>query len=252
MIREGIDALGGRTTNVDLKAWILKKYPGTNENTIQATTIVCTVNHPSRIHYPENRKPRRATTAHDFLFRPERGKLELYAPEQHGLWAIELADDGKLIVVRSDGETDVEPAGTTDTAAGAQSGLFAEESHLRDYLAQHIEEIEDGLQVYASEEGRDGVEYGTGVGLIDILAVDKNSNLVVIELKVSRGPDAACGQILRYMGWIKRNLAQGRDVRGIIVARHISEKLRYAVADLPNVALKEYELSVAFRDLERI
>lgn len=63
----------------------------------------------------------------------------------------------------------------------------------------------------------------TGVGRIDILAKDRSGALVVIELKVALGPDAVCGQILRYMGWVKRHIADGRGVRGIIIAGRISD-----------------------------
>src|SRR5262245_17936435 len=59
MIREAAHALGGATTNVAVRDWILDRYPGTNTATIQAQIIVCTVNHFSRVHYPENQKPRR-------------------------------------------------------------------------------------------------------------------------------------------------------------------------------------------------
>ncbi len=85
MIREAVDALGGSTTNVAVRDWILERYPGTNTSTIQAQIIVCTVNHASRVHYPENQKPRRAESQYDFLFRPERGRLELYDPARHGV-----------------------------------------------------------------------------------------------------------------------------------------------------------------------
>ena len=65
-----------------------------------------------------------------------------------------------------------------------------------------------------------------GNRFIDILALDKDNNYVVIELKVSRGYDRVVGQILRYMGWLRKNQAEsGQLVRGIIVAREISDDL---------------------------
>jgi hypothetical protein len=94
------------------------------------------------------------------------------------------------------------------------------------------------------------VEYITPIGQIDILAVDCESRLVVLELKVEQGPDAACGQLMRYMGWVRRHVAAGKPVRGMIIARRISDRIRYAVSDLPNVQLKEYELALTILDAE--
>jgi hypothetical protein len=206
----------------------LEHYPGTNTATIQAQTVVCTVNHASRIHYPENKKPRQADSQYDFLFKPERGRLELYDAARHGTWEIVESEDGRLLVTQVDEMP--EPDGQ------AEGEAFAAEAHLRDYLAQHLEVIEPGLQLFTDDEGTVGVEYVTDVGRIDILAVDAEGGLRVIELKVSRGPDAVCGQLLRYMGWVKRHLAYGRRVRGLIIAQHISDRIRYALADVTDVA----------------
>ena len=77
MMRQAVEALGSPTTNVAVRDWIEERYPGTNRGTIQAQRIVCTVNQPSRVHYPENRRPRLCDdTRYDFLFCSERGKLE--------------------------------------------------------------------------------------------------------------------------------------------------------------------------------
>lgn len=55
------------------------------------------------------------------------------------------------------------------------------------------------------------------------------------------------GQVLRYMGSIQQTLASGRDVHGVIVARSISDKLKYARTVVPNVYLFEYGLSLSLR-----
>ena len=83
---------------------------------------------------------------------------------------------------------------------------------------------------------------------IDILATDKDNNYVVIELKVSRGYDRVVGQILRYMAWIKKFQAdETQKVRGIIIARDMSEDLILACSDIPNIDLYEYSLSVSLK-----
>lgn len=252
MIKKAVNELGGNTSNVAVKERILKEFPDTNTNTINAQIIVCTVNHDSRIHYPENNKPRIANTQHDFLYRTARGQIELYNPEKHGLWEIYQKDDGKFGVRRIDGDT-IEKDGETveeEPVTASEGTAFAAESHLRDYLAQNLHLIEEGLELYVDENGKDGMEYPTEVGFIDILALDKARSFVVIELKVARGPDYAAGQVLRYKNWIKKNLANGQSTRGIIIAQHISEKIRYSILSDSEISAKEYVINLTIKDVE--
>ena len=58
------------------------------------------------------------------------------------------------------------------------------------------------LRLYVDPSGRDGVEFPTAVGPIDILARDDTGAFVVFELKRARSPDHAIGQLARYMGWV--------------------------------------------------
>lgn len=73
---------------------------------------------------------------------------------------------------------------------------------------------------------------------------------MVFELKLSRGADRAIGQLLRYMGWIKRNLAGDKKVRGAVVAHSVDEKLRYATAIVPDIYLFEYEVRFELRSVK--
>lgn len=122
---------------------------------------------------------------------------------------------------------------------------FALEYQLRDFVAQNLSTISiEGrrLRLYVDPSGRDGIEYSTPVGSIDILAVDDSDAFVVFELKRARTPDHAIGQLTRYMGWIKQTIGRGKNVRGVIVSKTISDNLRYAVLAIPNVTLFEYEV----------
>lgn len=207
MIKEAITDLGGKSSNTDIRDWILKRYPGTNFNTIQCQIIVCTVNHTSRIYYPENHRPRIANSQYDFLYRPERSKVELYDPSVHGLWEIYEDDNGMLGVRQTtDGNAkntyDVE---LNDIPEKLPVSGFAQEFHLRDFLAKNLNVIEEGLQLYSDDNDNDGVEYPTGIGRIDILAVDNKGDFVVVELKVEKCPDSASGQIMRGRVWDELN-----------------------------------------------
>lgn len=159
--------------------------------------------------------------------------------------ALEAAEDGRVAVelLTREGE-DAEAAEVPEGCGNA----FAAEAHLRDYLARHLDEVEPGLELFVDEQyDRDGVEYPTEIGRIDILAQDDKGSFVVIELKVGKGPDAVAGQVLRYKNWVKTHLADGKRVRGIIIAKQINDRIRYAVAGDDEIDLMEYEVSLTLR-----
>ncbi|WP_122302367.1 endonuclease NucS domain-containing protein [Pseudomonas amygdali] len=139
-----------------------------------------------------------------------------------------------------------------DTPDSDRETVFELEWQLRDFIAHNIETLRvDGkaLRLYVDDIGRDGVEYPTGVGPIDILALDSNDSFVIFELKRGRVADKAIGQISRYMGWIKKNLAKGKMVKGVIVAKSISSNLRHAIVAVPNVSLFEYEVAFSLNQI---
>jgi hypothetical protein len=55
------------------------------------------------------------------------------------------------------------------------------------------------------------------------------------------------GSWLGYMGWVQRTIGRGREVFGVIVAKSISENLRYAASMVPNVRLFKYEVEFQLR-----
>ena len=234
-------------TYSELKQHLWAQHPDLKSSTLTCQIIVSSVNHPSRVHYPENKKPRVCTSQYDFLYHTGRGRVAPYDPEQHGVWEIHQGADGALSV------RILQEAVVTTPETDEQGGTFALESHLRDYLAQNLATNSDfgaPLTVYTSQDGRDGVEFQTDVGPIDILATTPNGDFHVFELKLGRGPDAALGQILRYMGWVSQHLANGKKVFGVVLAAEISEKLRYAATQVPNVRLMEYELRFVVRPIK--
>lgn len=247
MVKEAVQQIGGECSYPAIKAKIRSMYgDGVNDSSVTCSIISAAVNHPSRIHYNENKKPRVADTEYDYLFNTGRGKVVWHEPEKQGVWEIVKAADGGLGVRLAEGVGE-DTGPETETVEATQEGysIFALEAHLRDYLARNLPKLDGlatALTLYKAED-RDGVEFQTDVGPIDILATG-NGDFYVFELKLARGPDSALGQILRYMGWVKKHLAGSKQVFGVIVASDISEKLRYAATQVPNVRLMEYQLTV--------
>jgi len=139
--------------------------------------------------------------------------------------------------------------------AEAEEASFGLEFQLRDFVAQNIGAIDVGgkrLRLYVDPTGRDGIEFPTAVGPIDILAVDESGGFFVFELKRARSPDHAIGQLTRYMGWVQQTIGKGKAVTGGIVAREINDNLRYAVSVVPNVKLFEYEIEFHLKPAHEI
>lgn len=176
---------------------------------------------------------------------------QLRAALRHAGWTIqETADEVRLFQPgESVSEQDIDAVlGERDEVCEDEGpeACFGLEYQLRDFIAQNIAAIDvqgKRLRLYVDPAGRDGIEYPTAVGPIDILAVDDSGSFFVFELKRARSPDSAIGQLARYMGWIKQTIGRGSEVNGIIVAKEISDKLRYAISAVPNVSLFEYEVS---------
>ena len=207
--------------------WFNDKYPKVKDATISAHLLKMSTNAPSRIHYGV-----RSDGGDDLLFQIDRRKFRLYDPATDPDPIYERAADAETV---DDFQDEFQILGSE----------FAYESDLQNYLAKHLSIVEPGLRLY-QEEGISGIEFPVGNRRIDILALDNNGNYVVIELKVSKGYDKVVGQLLRYMAWIQKYHAEpDQEVRGVIVAREISEDLLLACSQISNIDLYEYKLSIA-------
>jgi len=113
------------------------------------------------------------------------------------------------------------------------------EKHIEDYYIKHLTEIEDGLEPYTGhnpnpKERHPSRQYPSATGPIDILCKAKNGDIVVLEIKAHEAKDSVFGQILRYIGHLKRSpLGKGKNIRGIILASDFPDKARYSRIGLP-------------------
>ena len=225
-------------TKQDAINWFAQKYPKIKVGTVTAHLTRLSTNARSRIHY--NARP----GEDDVLYQIDGSHYRHYRPGQ---------DPAPIYAAEAIGETSKVPEGE-DEATTAEppsvGGEFAYEADLRNYIAKNLGKLEPGLRLY-EEEGITGIEFPVGGRFIDILATDPKGGLVVIELKVSRGYDRVVGQLMRYVAWIKKNLAEpDQNVRGVIVAREISEDLLLACSMVPGVELFEYELSLSLKRVD--
>lgn len=225
-------------TKQDAISWFARNYPKIKVATVTAHLIRLSTNARSRTHY--SAKP----GEDDVLYQIDGGHFRHYRPGH---------DPAAIYSGGTATETSKVPEGEDEEVvaeAPSTGGEFAYETDLRNYLAKNLNKLETGLRVY-EEEGITGIEFPVGGRFIDILAVDAKGGLVVIELKVSRGYDRVVGQLMRYVAWIRKNLAEpSQSVRGAIVAREISEDLLLACSMVPGVELFEYELSLALKRVD--
>jgi hypothetical protein len=221
-----------------------KTYPTKpwKRNTIYLHLIAFSVNHPQRKHH-------RQTEGKCFLFWDGDRGFRKWMPERDGTWTLNA--DG-IVQAGEDGASAqafvIAPAEPEDSTVPGPISLSIERD-LEECLIQNLAMLEAGLSIYRDGDV-DGRQLDTGaVGIIDILAIDKSGGFVVIELKAGRAADSVCGQILGYISWVRKELAAGKKVRGIIVASEFSDRLRYAADAVGSLSLIRYNIAFNFSDV---
>ena len=84
---------------------------------------------------------------------------------------------------------------------------------------------------------------------LDLLCKDAEGNWVVIELKADWAGDDAVGQILGYMNWVKENLPNGSTVRGIIVCKNTTGRVKAAIKWVPRLSVRRFNLSFKIEEM---
>ena len=234
---------GQEFSRKDAVRWFSEHYPDIKSNTVELHVDGMSVNSPRRRHHPSIRPG----AGFDLFFKLGRSEFRLWDPERDPapLYKADLDADAEQGVTDADESAD-DPSENDDVG----SRKFAFERDLQNYLVQNLGLLEPGLKLYEDEDGAfNGVEFPAGRRYIDILAVGTDGAYVVIETKVSRAYDRVVGQVLRYMGWVKENLAGEASVRGVIVASEISKDLILATSSVGNIRLVEYEISFSLKSV---
>jgi restriction system protein len=125
--------------------------------------------------------------------------------------------------------------------------VFAMEKHLESFLVENWKQtpLAKHYDIYEEDGELIGQQYRTDdTGTIDILAISKDKKeLLVVELKKGRASDVVVGQVQRYMGYVKEELAEeGQEVKGAIIALEDDKRIRRALAVAPGISFYLYKV----------
>ena len=124
---------------------------------------------------------------------------------------------------------------------------FAMEKHLEAFLVTNWGQtlLSKDFAIYEEDGEPVGQQYATDAGPIDVLAISKDKKrLLVVELKRGRASDVVVGQVLRYMGFVKEQVAEDdQTVEGVIIALDDDQKLRWALMSVPSISFYRYQIS---------
>jgi len=126
------------------------------------------------------------------------------------------------------------------------AAVFGLEKHLEEFLISNWGQLDlaKKYQIYEEDGEMVGQQYETDTGPIDILAVSKDGKeLLVIELKKGRASDSVVGQALRYMGYIKDQVAEkDQVVKGLIIALDDDLRIKRALLMVQNIEFCTYKM----------
>jgi hypothetical protein len=126
---------------------------------------------------------------------------------------------------------------------------FALEKHLEEYILKNWK-YTPFATLYELKE--DSQQFPTATGPLDILAYKRDrKGFLAIELKRGSASDAVVGQILRYMAYIKKGIAQnGLEVKGCIIATEKDQGLDHALEMIEDVDFYQYKIDFSLKKID--
>ena len=123
--------------------------------------------------------------------------------------------------------------------------VYRSENELQNYLYKNWTETQFSKKWSLVKSTAPQGKYSTGeMGEMDFLAQTNDLNQwLIIELKQDQTSDVVVGQILRYMGWIKKNKAKENDkIHGLIICGDINRELKSALVCVPFIEAYIYRI----------
>lgn len=140
-----------------------------------------------------------------------------------------------------------QPVITSSDPSIEDTTSFVLEKHLEDFLVQNWSATELGQKydIYQEDGELVGQQFPSDTGPMDILAISKDKKeLLVVELKKGRVSDNVVGQIQRYMGYVKDELAEnGQTVKGVIIGLEDDLRIKRALSVTQNIEFYKYVVS---------
>jgi len=257
---EAMKELGGEkrwVTIPELKRKVKEMYPeeNVNDSTINLQVVFHTINHSSRINSPCNQFLNRPLFKYNnnkgFMILSEDEKISFKKAYKLGkeivnqkYYRIEDLIDSVHGLNVSDEVVENDELKSYDFFSKEEYIEFSLETELESYIIHNWKDIDLGKKLKLV-----GRQYSTPVGIIDLLCQDRvTADYVIIELKKGKESDKVCGQIQRYMGWVKQNLAKEKNVKGIIITGNNDKRLSLAISINPNISLKYYRVKFWLED----
>src|SRR5581483_6569618 len=135
-------------------------------------------------------------------------------------------------------------------APGADESVTAEEAEPANQRFTYERDLHNTLERQARELFPEyqliGSEYSIGNERLDLL-LERDSQLVVVELKAGVATYEVFGQISMYIGLVKAQYP-GHEVHGLIVASEIHEGLKAACTTSDIIKCKTYKMIIALED----
>jgi hypothetical protein len=206
LIERAAEELPSPFTVQEVVDWFAEHHPDVLPATIRAHMSATAGNSNAYLVHPTfSRRP-------PILWRVGRGTYEPYDARRHG--PVPTVGSG----------VDEEPEDPVDAAQE-----FVLEQYLEDFLSSNWDRVAFGrrLELWSPDDRAPRQFNASPAGRTDFLCRDLDTDaIVVIELKRGTPSDAVIGQTMRYMGWLRREIARpDQRVEAMIVVGEPDEKL---------------------------